>query len=60
MESVQLAMEHSRLTRVPMLIAPKDVTGCFDLMRLELVKLIQDSKGVPKNTKKARPWSSVR
>ena len=53
LNSVQLAMEHSRLTRTPMLIAPKDATGCFDLMRPELVKLIQDSKGVPTNTTKA-------
>ena len=51
--SVQLAMEHSRITRTPMLIAPKDATGCFDLMQPELVKLIQDSKGVPNDTTKA-------
>jgi len=38
---------------MPMLIAPKDATSCFDLMRPELVKLIQDSKGVPANTTKA-------
>jgi len=53
LNSVQLAMEHSRVTRIPMLIAPKDATGCFDLMRPELVKFIQDSKGIPKNTTKA-------
>ena len=52
--SVQLAMEQSRLSNFPMIIAPKDATGCFDLIRPELIQLIQNSKGVPPATTSAK------
>jgi len=44
--SVQLAMEQSRLSNSPLLIAPKDATGCFDLIRPELIQL----KKIPKES----------
>eukprot|EP00979_Chaetoceros_neogracilis_P019412 scaffold12301_cov872-Chaetoceros_neogracile.AAC.1 len=40
--------------RAPMVMAPKDATGCFDLIRAEFIKLIQDSKGVPPSTTTAK------
>ena len=53
--SVQLlAMEQSRLSNSPMIIALKDATGCFDLIRPELIQLIQNSKGVPPETTAAK------
>ena len=30
-----------------MAVAPKDATGCFDLLRAEQIKPIQESKGLP-------------
>ena len=35
-------------------MATKDATRCFDLIRPELIKLIQDSKGVPTPTTSAK------
>ena len=40
--------------RSPMVMAPKDATGCFDLIRPGLIQLIQDSKGVPITTTSAK------
>ena len=54
LNSVQLALEQSWILRSPMVMAPKDATGCFDLIRPELIKLIQDSKGVPTVTTSAK------
>ena len=39
LNSVQLALEQSWITRSPMVMAPKDATGCFDLIRPELIKV---------------------
>ena len=55
LNSVQLALEQSWIMRSPMVMAPKDATGCFDLIHLELIKLIQDSKGVPTAMTSAKP-----
>jgi len=35
--SVQIALEQSRLSNSPLIIALKDATGCFDLIRTELI-----------------------
>ena len=52
--SVQLALEQSWIMRSPIVMAPKDVTGCFDLIWPEFIKLIQDSKVVPTTTTSAK------
>jgi len=54
LNSVQLALEQNWIMRSPIVMAPKDATGCFDLIRPELIKLIQDSKGVPTVTTSAK------
>ena len=47
-ESVLITMEYSRIMRkAPMIIAPKDATGCFDLLHTEAIRPIQESKGMP-------------
>ncbi|GFH47803.1 hypothetical protein CTEN210_04279 [Chaetoceros tenuissimus] len=48
LNSVQNVLEYSRIMRQPIAIAPKDATGCFDLLRREIIKVIQESKGMPK------------
>ena len=48
LNSVQNVLEYSRIMRSPTAIAPKDATGCFDLLRREIIKVIQESKGMPK------------
>jgi len=47
-------MEQTRLTHSPMIIAPKDLTGCFNLIQPELIHLIQISKGVPPESTSAK------
>ena len=37
LNSVQLALEQSWIMRSPMVMAPKDATGCSDLIRPELI-----------------------
>ncbi|GFH57254.1 hypothetical protein CTEN210_13730 [Chaetoceros tenuissimus] len=48
LNSVQNVLEYSRIMSSPIAIAPKDATGCFDLLRREIIKVIQESKGMPK------------
>lgn len=48
LNSVQNVLEYSRIMNSPIAIAPKDATGCFDLLRREIIKVIQESKGMPK------------
>ena len=45
--SVINTMEYSHIVRKPMVVAPKDATGCFDLLGAEAIKPIQESKGLP-------------
>ena len=40
--------------RNPLAIAPKDATGCFNLLRMEAIKPIQESKGMPKGLGECR------
>ena len=47
LESVLITMDYSRIMRKPMIIAPKDATGCFDLLHVEQICTIQESKGMP-------------
>ena len=54
LNSIQLALEQSWIMRSPMMMAPKGTTGCFDPNRPELIKIIQDSKGVPTTTTSAK------
>ena len=44
LNSIQNVLEYSRLTNTPIAIAPKDATGCFDLLRRE-----EDYPGVKGN-----------
>ena len=37
-----------------MIIAPKDATGCFDLLRVEQIRTIQESKGMPRGINACR------
>ena len=37
-----------------MIIAPKDATGCFDLLRVEQIRTIQKSKGMPRGINACR------
>ena len=48
LESVLCTTEYSKIMQKPLAIAPKDATGCFDLLRMEAIKPIQESKGMPK------------
>ena len=40
--------------RNPLAIAPKDATGCFNLLQMEAIKPIQESKGMPKGLGECR------
>ena len=47
LESVLTSLDYSRIMRKPMMIAPKDATGCFNLLRAEAIRPIQEAKGMP-------------
>jgi len=54
LESVLTSLDYSRIMRKPMMIAPKDATGCFDLLRAEAIRSIQESKGMPRGINACR------
>ena len=46
LELVLTSLNYSRIMQKSMMLAPKDATGCFDMLRAEAIRSIQESKGM--------------